>query len=272
MEFTNPNNANKTCVTCNQIKEIDEFYTHGSVKTCKQCLNERRRLKYSTNDLYREKQIKESIKYKQCKKEKRDKDKLQYQEEIGIDNQFCKYCKEIKLKTRFRHNRLKCKDCERDDPKDKFKRYVRTRIYNSLKRNKTKHTVEYLGCSSEEYYKWIMNYNPSYTSENYGPSWHIDHVIPLSTFDLDDPQQQSLAFNWRNTMPLSAFENMSKNNRLNETQILEHYNKLVNFNEENNMLMPQEFIDLFSNITKLRETTLEPSLPPVIGNNFRELG
>jgi hypothetical protein len=270
---TNPINVEyKKCSNCNLDKEIINFYTHRNKKVCKQCFNERRRNKYLTDEKYREKKKQDSIKTKQNKKQQRDLIKEQHQQEIGIDNKVCKYCKEIKLKTKFRKNRLKCKDCERDDPKEKFKRYVRTRIYNSLKRNKTKHTVEYLGCSSEDYYKWIMNYNSLYTSQNYGPEWHIDHVIPLSTFNLENSEQQLLAFNWRNTMPLSSIENMQKNNRINMIQISEHYNKLIKFNEENNLTMPQEFIDLFSNAFKLRETTLEPLLPPIIGNINGELG
>lgn len=270
---TNPNSVIiKKCVNCNKDKELINFYSHGNRNICKNCLNERRRNKYSSDENYREKKIKESIKHKQTKKEKRDLVETQYQEQIGINNKLCKYCEEIKPKLRFRHNRLKCKDCERDEPKDKFKRYVRTRIYNALKRSKTKHTVEYLGCSSEDYYKWIMNYNNMYTEKNYGSEWHIDHVVPLSLFNLEDTSQQLIAFNWRNTMPLSANENMSKNNRLNMTQILQHYEKLISYNDENNITMPQEIIDLFSNITKLRETSLEPSLPPNNRNIIGELG
>lgn len=260
----------RKCVNCNEDKEIIHFYSKA--KICKQCFNEHRRNKYLSDESYRNKKIKESIIHKQKKKEKRDLIKQQYQEQIGIDNKLCKYCEKIKSKLCFRHNRLKCKDCERDEPKEKFKRYVRTRIYNALKRSKTKHTVEYLGCSSEDYYKWIMNYNDIYTEENYGSEWHIDHVVPLSLFNLEDTSQQLIAFNWRNTMPLSANENMSKNNRLNMTQILQHYNKLTLYNDKNNITIPQEFIDLFSNITKLRETSLEPSLPPTTGNISRELG
>lgn len=101
---------------------------------------------------------------------------------------------------------------------------------------------------------------------------NIDHVVPLSLFNLEDTSQQLIAFNWRNTMPLSANENMSKNDRLNMTQILQHYDKLTSYNDENNITMPQEIIDLFSNITKLRETSLEPSLPLTYGNICEELG
>ena len=32
--------------------------------------------------------------------------------EIGKENTICKYCNKVKAKTRFRHNRLKCRECE----------------------------------------------------------------------------------------------------------------------------------------------------------------
>jgi hypothetical protein len=50
--------------------------------------------------------------------------------------------------------------------------------------------------------------------ENHGKEWHIDHVIPISKFDLNNQEEQILAFNWRNTMPLSCKENLSKNNKI----------------------------------------------------------
>jgi hypothetical protein len=147
----------------------------------------------------------------------------------------------------FRYNRLKCRDCERDDPTEKFKRYIRTRIYNCLKnKNKYKHSVEYLGCSSDEYFKWIFSYNKNYNLENYGKEWHIDHVIPISKFNLDNSEEQSLAFNWRNTMPLSAKENLSKNNKIIISQIEQHYKKITEYHSENKLDLPQVFINLFA--------------------------
>ena len=76
------------------------------------------------------------------------------------ENKICKYCNLIKNKSRFRHNRLKCKDCERDEPLDKLKRLIRSRIISALK-NKQKHTIEYLGCNIPSYLKWLLNNNKS---------------------------------------------------------------------------------------------------------------
>ena len=53
---------------------------------------------------------------------------------------------------------------------------------------------------------------------NYGTYWHIDHIIPVSRFDLSDAHQQEQAFNYNNTRPLEAKANISKRDKLTEPQ------------------------------------------------------
>jgi hypothetical protein len=216
-------------------------------KICCICNNEKRREKYKNNEEYRKRIIKLATDYKHKKVVERQKMKQEQQNEIGIENKKCKYCEEIKHRDKFRHNRLKCRDCERDEPTEKFKRYIRTRIYNCLRnKNKTKHSVDYLGCSSDEYFKWIFNYNNNCSLENHGKEWHVDHVIPISKFDLNNEDEQLLAFNWRNTMPLTAKENLSKNNKILPEQIKNHYKRLKCYHEENKLDLPQVYINLFA--------------------------
>lgn len=237
--------ASIKCSKCLIEKTVSEFYKHR--KICCSCNNEKRREQYKNNEELRKKLIKQAIEFKHNKALEKQKIREAEQKDIGIENKQCKYCNEIKNKDRFRHNRLKCKDCERDEPVEKFKRYVRTRIYNCLRnKNKTKHSVEYLGCAPEEYLKWMLSHNGNCNLDNYGEIWHIDHVIPLSKFNLDDETQQLIAFNWRNTMPLSASENLSKNNKIISEQVKTHYDKLKKYHEENNLDLPQVYINLFA--------------------------
>ena len=259
--------SNKTCSKCCENKSLDCFYkTKGTI--CKDCHNFVRRQKYQNNEEYRKNAIKQSTETKHKKVVERQKIKEEEQIVIGIDNKKCRYCCEIKHKERFRHNRLKCRDCERDEPFEKFKRYVRTRIYICLKNHKkSKHSVEYLGCSSSDYFKYIFNYNSKYTFDNYGKEWHIDHVIPISKFNLDCVEEQLIAFNWRNTMPLSSRDNLAKNNKIIKEQIQLHYNKLLNLG----LVLPQVYIDLFAKHLDAG-TPLEPSLPLLLGNKKEELG
>jgi hypothetical protein len=245
-----------TCSKCLIEKTCEQFYKRG--KICCDCNNEKRRLKYKTDEEHRKKLIKNAIEFKHEKAIIRQQLREEEQNKIGIENKKCKYCNEIKNKERFRHNRLKCKDCERDEPAEKFKRYIRTRIYNSLRyKNKTKHSVEYLGCSSNEYFEWIFNYNNDYNLDNHGIVWHIDHVIPLSKFDLNIEEQQLIAFNWRNTMPLSCEEKLKKNNKILQSQVEKHYKKLVEYHIENKLDLPQVYIDLFAKHLVVRGSPLE---------------
>jgi len=241
--------ADITCSVCDISKNATLFKSKES-NVCKDCNNIRRRKEYEENEEVRIKKRNDGIKYKKKKKAIRDEAKLvaitTLEAEIGQDNTVCKYCKEVKAKTHFRHNRLKCKDCERDDPPEKLKRYVRSRIYNCLKGNKTKHTHEYLGCTPTEYLQWILYNTSDFTLENYGPVWHIDHIIPLSKFNVENEQESLIAFNWRNTMPLLAKDNLAKNNKILKPQIEQHLEKLIKYHKENSIELPQIYIDLFA--------------------------
>jgi hypothetical protein len=245
---TKPENVtSKICKICNENKPLDKFYSKSS--SCRDCHNFKRREKYKNDEEHRKKLIKKATNHKHEKVIKRQQLKMEEQEKIGMNNKVCKYCETIKHKERFRHNRLKCKDCERDNPIEKFKRYVRTRIYTGLKSfntKKTDHTIHYLGCSSEFYYNWITSYTENCSIDNYGSEWHIDHVIPLSKFNLENEEEQLVAFNWRNTMPLPCKENLSKNNKILQSQLKPHYDYVLKYHKINNIQLPQEIIDLFA--------------------------
>ena len=228
------------CVICNKSKLLSLFIKNRNI--CKECNNNKRKEKYKTDQEHRIKIIEQVTTFKHNKVIEKQKLK---ETEIGIGNIKCNYCNEIKLNERFRHNRLKCKDCEREEPISKIIRNVRSRILSAIK-NKSKHTISYLGCNCSDYLKWLLKNENSYTFENYGKEWHIDHVIPISKFDITNEEQQLLAFNWRNTMPLSVEENLKKNNKIIKSQIEQHYKNLLEYHIENKLDLPQVFIDLFA--------------------------
>jgi hypothetical protein len=237
---------------------IDDYHKNRSI--CKKCINNKRREKYHTDEDLRRRTIESSIKTKLKKTVARQAELKQFQEEIGIGNKQCRYCHQIKLAERFRYNRLKCRDCERDEPMAKFIRVVRSRIHSGLK-SKSKNTIEYLGCSNEEYAKWILNYDNRFTMENRGSVWHIDHVLPISLFDLENEDEQKIAFNWINTMPLLASDNLSKNNKIVLEQVQQHWNKVVEYHRINNILIPQKIVSVYAKHLDAGNP-LEPLLPP----------
>ena len=54
--------------------------------------------------------------------------------------------------------------------------------------------------------------------DNYG-EWHIDHIVPCASFDLSDPNQQRICFNFRNLQPLWAKDNQRKQDKLPENYL-----------------------------------------------------
>jgi len=249
------NETSKICSKCEQEKTLLEFHKGRTV--CCICINNNRKDKYNTDDEHRKKLIQMASEFKHNKVIEQQKIK---EETIGIDNKKCSKCDSIKHKDSFRYNRLKCRDCERDEPLDKFKRVIRSRIISALV-CKNKHTIEYLGCNSTEYLNWILNNDKGYTLDNRGSVWHIDHVIPLSHFNLDNEDEQTIAFNWRNTMPLASKENLSKHNKIIKTQIEQHYKHLIDYHKENKLDLPQVYIDLFT-----KHLVAGSPLEPILSN------
>jgi len=252
---TKPQSVVKICRVCKTEKQIEQFLKGRNICSC--CNNEQRRNKYRNDEELRRKLIDNAILTKQKKSQAKKEQLLKEQEEIGWNNMECRYCFEIKPKDRFRHNRKKCRDCEREDPKEKFKRYVRTRIYNCLLHRKKRSHIEYLGCSTDDYINWISNYNSEYSLDNYGTVWHIDHVIPISKFNLESEEEQLQAFHWINTMPLSSKENLQKNNRIDRQQIYDHLQHVLKYHESNNLEFPNKFANLFATYLDAG-TPLEP--------------
>ena len=82
--------------------------------------------------------------------------------------------------------------------------------------NKSKSTIELLGCTIDEFKIYISNKFDSQMSwDNYGIyGWHIDHIIPCSSFDLTDPKQQKICFHYTNLQPLWAIDNLKKGNKI----------------------------------------------------------
>lgn len=77
-------------------------------------------------------------------------------------------------------------------------------------------TFELLGYSVEDLKSHLeKQFHSGMTWENYG-KWHIDHIIPLTAFNYDSPDQLDFKRCWAldNLQPMWGLENMSKNNRL----------------------------------------------------------
>lgn len=98
--------------------------------------------------------------------------------------------------------------------------YMRSRMREALKTKGVKHLckkIEILGCDAPFFRAFLESqFTPEMSWENYGSYWHVDHIIPLASFDLRDSEQQKRAFHYSNCRPLEGSENISKSDSLPE--------------------------------------------------------
>jgi hypothetical protein len=98
---------------------------------------------------------------------------------------------------------------------------------------KTTATMNYIGCNIQYLRKWFAyNFTPEMTWENYGSYWSIDHIIPVSKFDLTKDDEKFKCWNWSNMMPVTVKFNSVKKEKIDMDQIHNIMPKIKQFKEE----------------------------------------
>ena len=208
----------------------DFFRNSNSQKYCKDCSKEVTRLNQRKADKkWRElhpDEVKQHTKdYYYANKEIRNKQRIQAKRDNIEHEREVARLRWPKNPEKNRENRLKFVASHPNWQRDYNRERYHTDIDYKLRVNfrnrmryamrgirKTKSSLELLGCTVDEYRQHIeslftdgMNWD-----EVFKGHIHIDHKIPLIAFDLNDPNQQSIAFNWRNLQPLWATDNFKK--------------------------------------------------------------
>ncbi len=103
-----------------------------------------------------------------------------------------------------------------EDIQYKLAKDLRKLVCSAINKNsKFGRGVELLGCDIDEYKGYLeCQFNEFMNWYNYGLYWQIDHIIPVSSFDLTIPEEQERCFNFTNTRPLTVEENMKKSNHI----------------------------------------------------------
>lgn len=101
----------------------------------------------------------------------------------------------------------------------RVKEWERTRIKNAIRTSgvKTKErTLKNIGCTSSELKRYLESkFHEGMTWENHSAKgWHVDHIIPISSFDLNNPEDVKKCFHFTNLQPLWAQDNLKKGNTL----------------------------------------------------------
>jgi len=100
----------------------------------------------------------------------------------------------------------------------KLTRILRARQLDALKGNsKSASSLELLGCSVDEALQHLENqFQPGMTWDNWTlDGWHVDHIKPCASFDMEDEDQQKECFHYSNLQPLWAKDNLEKGDKLN---------------------------------------------------------
>jgi hypothetical protein len=208
----------KTCNKCKTPKDLSEFNKDKSRKdgysyACSKCLSLNSKKHYDNNkeDILKEQKGKNNEYFKN-----RYKNKSNLQKE-----EFRNYLKEYQSTEKHKiKRRIYKKEIYNKRPKNKILNHLRKRIRDYIKgeTNKIKYN-DILGCSSEEYKLYLESkFKPEMTWENYGKIWEIDHIISLSSFDINNWVELKKAFHFTNTQPLFVTTKIAKSfGYINET-------------------------------------------------------
>ena len=74
--------------------------------------------------------------------------------------------------------------------------------------HKNKKTIKLIGCSAYDFWK----YNGSLSTKELN-NLHLDHIVPLSWFDLEQEDHVLVSSHWTNLQYLSSEDNLSKSDR-----------------------------------------------------------
>jgi hypothetical protein len=102
----------------------------------------------------------------------------------------------------------------RERPQYRIEATVRARLHRELtgSRKGGRRTFDLLGYSSADLKAHIeLLFVPGMSWENYG-EWHIDHIVPLSSFSYSTPEEPAFKAAWalKNLQPLWAADNLKK--------------------------------------------------------------
>jgi hypothetical protein len=182
----------KQCSRCNEVKTLDGFYKHptgklGVYSHCILCHKEKRDEYYIQNKTHL---IKRAVEYR---KNNIDEAKVRV-------NNYYKKRRKIDLEYKLTES-LRCR--------------INGGLTRYLNQGKFNTSLKLLGCNIET---WINHLESQFKSDmtwdNWGEKWQIDHIKPISLFDLSKKEQQLEAFYYKNTQPLYTIENQKKGNRI----------------------------------------------------------
>lgn len=214
----------KHCTKCGELKHMDEFYKRkeskdGRRSDCKLCMKSKNKDYYAAN---KEEIVEKSRTYREANKEKiskRRKDSSKSYYEANKEKILARSRDHYKnnrdkilarQKVYYEANKGKVDEYRRkyrnkmyeEDPMFRTMKLLRSQTSRLGEYKKTS-TIELVGCSPESF--WVMNGSPEDVNE-----LHVDHIVPLSWFDLSNEDHLKVCSHWSNLQYLCAEDNLSK--------------------------------------------------------------
>ena len=159
--------------------------------------------------------------------------KKHYWENIEKYKEFRKSdkAKEIQKRYRLKHRdeinrkgRMYMRKRYKNNANIRLENVLRIRILHAIQNqstNKAYKSIELLGCPISIVREKIeKQFRDNMTWDNNGTLQDIDHIIPISSFDLTKPEEQKIAFNYTNLQPLIKWENRSKGCKIPQDKII----------------------------------------------------
>lgn len=200
----------KVCSTCKVHTPLDEFSKQsqrwdGKDSRCKKCLTATRRPYADYNKAYHEAN---KDKINERRKEIRVEDPERFRQ--YNKNDYEKRKPEIIKKTIERH-----KERYHSDPAYKLVALLRARTHDCIKKGWNGKRALF-GADIEVVKKhledqWVEGMSwDNWTHDG----WHVDHIKPLASFDMNNPDEVKKAFHYTNIQPLWAVDNLRKGDKI----------------------------------------------------------
>lgn len=224
----------KFCNSCKETKDINDFHLNSLLKDghsfyCKQCMKEYRHAYYQKNiektNILASKWRQNNYEHaKECARKwnKQHPDKIKKyvkKHKSRSPESYKQYCKTWidKNKEKRRETCLRGQRKRRTIPKYIIAKRISCHIRMCLCGNKnTKSWESLVGYTKDKLKKHIEKKFLKGMSWDNTSLWHIDHIIPISAFNFEIPEDIDFkrCFALKNLRPLWAKDNMIKNDKL----------------------------------------------------------
>lgn len=233
----------KTCIKCLHTKNIDDFYfikkSNNIIyrNVCKKCYCqkscERWKEKDYGNTINRSPYIDlrdydNNMKLCNTCKINKPLDLFYYCKNIMNYHSQCKSCKaEYVSSNREKINAAK-KIYKQNNPGIRIRDNLQSRLSSLISKNiQSKTLIKYLGCDYKYFLEWIeYQFYDNMSFENYGSIWHIDHIKPCASFNLELESELLECYNWKNCRPAFKIDNLKKNCKV-IPELIDSYSELA---------------------------------------------